>query len=145
MSKEVFALTSGDYSSYRVMAIYSTLEIAKQALAKYGIKNPEDFNIETYVLDKNIEAILSDYKPFYILMLKDGTTERSEKASRSTDIINTFYLWDRPNAPYFKNQNPIPPKVLRADVWAKDIKHAIKITNEHRIKLIANNEWDKDE
>ena len=28
-------------------------------------------------------------------------------------------------------------------IWAKDEKHAIKIANERRVQLIANNEWDK--
>ena len=37
------------------------------------------------------------------------------------------------------------PWVLNATVWATDKEHAIKITNEHRIGLLAANKWPEKE
>ncbi len=42
---------------------------------------------------------------------------------------------------WFADYNQVDGVVIVCNVWAKDEKHAIKITNEKRIQHIANNTW----
>jgi hypothetical protein len=71
--------------------------------------------------------------PFWVAMREDGTVERCTQGEVSTyELLGYVRLGTR------------TPLLLKTWVWATDAQHAIKITNEHRMRLIATNAWATD-
>lgn len=140
MMKVVYAVNSGQYSDYRVDAIFSTKKLAEE----FERLVPEsDYNdIQEYEIDPpTTDLIKRGYSVWTIHMLRDGTVERCER-----DKINFFTvtsighsIWRRTQAPAYKDKGI--PDVLTSKVWAKTEKQAIKIVNEHRGQMIATGVW----
>lgn len=130
MAKTIYAVTSGSYSSYRVVALFSTREKAEDYKATV-LKDEYDSGIEEYQLDPDTTDLLRrGYSVWRVTMLRDGSTERvdrSDNGSYDVQDAPSFRIWDR--------------TVLAASVWAKSEKAAVKIANEKRAQMIANGEW----
>lgn len=122
---KLFVVTDGDYSNYRVLGIYSTLEKAEEAKLLYNSNNDIDLD---YELDK-----LPDHPPgllrFDVYMMLNGDTSKVKQRSVEDEIH-----WDY--RPQYES--------ILFPVWAEDSNHAIKIANEKRTQLIANNELKTD-
>ena len=125
----VFLVTRGDYSDYRVCAVFTDKKLAQKYIDSFE-KAYDEFRIENYKLNPFSKELKADYKPYFLRMKKDGTcTEiylkdssygfESEDLDIGFDIHKDMYL----------------------SVFAKDEKHAIKIANEKRVQLIAENRW----
>lgn len=138
--KTVFVIEQGEYSDYRVVGVFSTKKKAQtvyDALKAAGNSDLHD-KISEWTLDPFVLELQKGYSPFVVIMLKDGTVERCDRREFSSYCSNSF-LWKRTEAPAYKGKGI--PDALNATVFARNEKHAIKIANEHRTKMIANGEW----
>lgn len=141
MGKKIFAVNSGVYSDYRVVALFSTQEKAQAFMN--AAPNQEYNDIEVYELDPPAADLLRrGYSVWYILMRHDGTTERVERTENDHyDVVEAprYFVWERTKFAVFAWANT--PDVLVSKVWAKTEMQAVKIVNERRVQMIANGEW----
>ncbi len=122
---KVYIVTQGSYSDYRIVGVFDTKERAELFIESfYG-------RIEVYDLNPHEEKLSNGYKSYRVYMDEKGSTEEygvSVGNGKSDDC-------------WFADYNQVDGVVIVCNVWAKDEKHAIKITNEKRIQHIANNTW----
>lgn len=138
----VYVVNRGCYSDYHVVAIFSTKQKAKDFMQAVRTDYDDYNDIEEYELDNNVvDLIKHGYSIWNIHMLRNGDTERVERRDSEAFYIESigFTIWQRSQIPINKDKNV--GDVLVAYVWAKDEKHAIKITNEHRAQIIAEGKW----
>lgn len=142
MSQTIYAVTSGSYSDYRVVALFSTREKA-QDYKDTVLKNEYDSGIEEYQLDPDTTDLLRrGYAVWRVIMLRDGSTERvyrPDNGRYDVEDAPSFHIWKRTEASAYIGKGI--PDALAASVWAKSEKAAIKITNEKRAQMIASGEW----
>lgn len=118
--KKVFVVTSGSYSDYSIDAIFYDERCTEVwELDSPGLKVPgRAFSVEMekdgYVVDARVEDSLGMFTES-----KDGIF-----------TISTFFN-------FYGSKSP----VLNNYCFAKDIEHAIKITNKLRIRLLIENKW----
>lgn len=139
--KKVYAVTSGWYSDYRVVAIFSTKTKAKDFIK--AIPDSDYNKIEEYNVDPPASDLVKrGYSIYVVYILIDGTVERV--IENETSVYKFLQIgdniWKRTKAPAYRN-DPNIQDVLISTVWAKTKEQAIKITNEHRIAMIANGKW----
>ena len=139
--KQVFAVSSGSYSDYRVNAIFSSRELAKEYMA--AVSNSDYNEIEVYELDPpTVDLLLRGYSVWRVLMLHDGTTEtvtRTDNDYYYVEDVPRHWLWERTKAPAYEGTGI--PDALDSHVWAKTEQQAIKIVNEKRAQMIADGRW----
>jgi hypothetical protein len=138
--KNIYAVSAGSYSDYRVVALFSTPELA----AKFMAAVPDsDYNeVEEYGLDQNTADLISrGYSVWSVHMLKDGTTERANRLEAGIYNVTSMghMIWRRTQAAAYKGKGV--QDCLTSTVWAKTEKQAVKIVNEHRAQMIANGQW----
>src|SRR5688500_6668033 len=139
---KVFAVTSGDYSSYSVNAVFSTREKAEKYInhIKKGSEYKDyilysDYNIEEYNLDPVPDWVYRENRKMYMVQMhKDGKVRQVftyDPAYAERWTFTDFSTWDKDkNSP-----------CLCMNVWAKNKDHAVKIVNEKRAQLLANELW----
>jgi hypothetical protein len=126
-TKQIFILTTGNYSSYRIVAVCSTRYKANYAKKLYG----SDCRIEPHDIDK-----LPDHPKGCLLysvgMWRDGEVK---------EIVNS-------NPEYGSETKHSISKdgqtLWVQNIWAKNEESAIKIANEMRTFVIANGEWEEE-
>jgi len=129
MSKIIYAVSSGEYSDYRVHCVFSTKELA-QVYKDYLMQDEGYYDvheIEEYELDDMngmANLIKKGYKNYELKIDRNGNT--SEIEININSWFNAPQIWIRDNS-------------LTVRCWAKDEKHAVKIANEIRVQLIALN------
>lgn len=133
-------VTDGEYSNYRILGIFSTEENAEYAKRAYMANN----DIETVTVDEMPEHPRG-YFQYLVFMERDGNVP---KISQQPVGDITFSPWygdvDYEYEKYHKTKALLGPgiiKNMRWEVLAEDEKHAIKIVNEKRLVMLANNEW----
>ena len=135
--KTVWVVEDGEYSDYRVVGVFTTLESAR--LVVDAITAGESYSrptIAEWALDPAIEDLNAGRNQWLVYMLKNGDTERVERRNLSSyDLAGGIRIWKRSKAAAYKGTGV--PDVLDATVWATDSQHAIKIVNEHRLQMIA--------
>lgn len=130
--KTVWVLDEGSYSDYHVVGVYSSKENAQVVYDALHEHSDDMDEPEEWELDPGVDELRKGYNPFSVVMLRDGTTERIDQTDRdSYSLGNRLSIWERTEA----------PAALFGVVWARNAKHAIKIANEHRARMIANGEW----
>jgi hypothetical protein len=140
--KKVWVVTAGCYSDYHVVGLYSTKKNAELIHKKLSEVEFSDMNeIEEWKIDDGIKEARKGYAEFNIIMLRDGTVERVYKQDLSVypAYTNRYSIWERTKAPAYKGKGV--PDALNAHVWGRNEKHAIKIANETRTRMIASGEW----
>ena len=124
---QVYVVTDGDYSDYRILGIYSSEAHAVHARAVYAAGN----EIEEYVLDA-IPSSPPGLFAYGIAMDADGNgNPRWGKAIQRLSNDNftpDVHPYGDDKHVYFK-------------VWATDPTHALKIANEMRVQRIADGSW----
>jgi hypothetical protein len=122
----VYVVTSGEYSSYGIDAVFSTREAAEF----YKSRRP-GCEIEDYEIDPGIDEARQGHFGWYVFMRRNGDTQSVHGG------------WPHPADPTDPPaiNSYIRPPALRAYVIAKDKTHAVKIVNEIRARMIANGEW----
>ena len=121
-SKKVYIVTSGEYSDYCVEGIFSTKEKAKDLKKVVDGNNP----IKEYELDKPIYGWMFAVR---IEMDIEGNTTHSSYLKQRVNM-----RFDK----YFYNG------YLHIDIKSDSLERAIKVVNEKRIQILANNEWGND-
>jgi hypothetical protein len=133
---KVWVVEHGEYSDYRVVGVFSSEE--KAQLIANAISGSI---VNEWTMDPAVDELRQGFHPFIVDMRQDGTVERCDKWEITPyEIAGCVRIWHRTQAPAYRD-NPDKPDVLHAEVWAKDAEHAIKITNEHRTRMIATGEW----
>ena len=143
--KTIYAVNSGSYSDYRIDALFSSKEKAKEFMAAMKKNDSRaDYNdIEEYQLDPpTIDLLKRRYFVWGVIMLIDGTVERVGVTPNSKDDIKaagSYYIWERTKTSAYQGKGV--PDALRMTVWAKTAQAAVKIVNEKRAQMIATGEW----
>lgn len=128
---EIYIVTAGEYSSYHIIATF--LDKDKAQRLKDFIAHSE---IEIFEVDPDFVTPTQPY--FYVQMERHGNTISCKEEGLITTIIklkNLNTTWEV--------SNPIGNRHGRliCKCFAKDREHAIKITNEIRLQLLATNSW----
>ena len=138
--KKIYAVNAGSYSDYRVIALFSTTELAEEFMAAVSA----DYNtLEEFDLDpKTVDLIKRGYSLWYVCMLRNGDTEVATKYSMDAYSVSdvSHRIWRRTEIPAYKGKDL--PDCLVSTMLAKDKNHAIKIANELRVQMIADGGWD---
>lgn len=135
----VYAVNTGVYSDYRIVAVFSTLELAKEFQQAFS---DEDYNdIEEYEVDPpDVNLIRNGYSMWTIhMIMMNGDVEKARKEDATSYIPTNHYVRDRPGLVEYPDTEK--PDILISNVWAKTEDQAIKIANEYRLRMIANGDW----
>ena len=123
---KVYMVTDGWYSDYRVLGIYSTKAKAEKAKVLFNAGNDID-SIDLDVVPKTPRGMLK----WVVEMDRNGNVKdvSRENCERHTNPVFVYKHFGS-DVTY-----------LRAALWAKDDEHAVKIANEWRTRIVANNLW----
>lgn len=138
--KKIYAVNTGCYSDYRIVALFSTPERAQEFMA--AVPDGDYNELEEFELDpKTADLIRRGYSTWTVHMLRDGNTERVTRSNPEIyEVTNVGHrIWSRTQAPAYAGKGI--PDILTSTVWAKSEAKAVKIVNEHRAQMIANGEW----
>ncbi len=128
----IYLVTSGEYSDYGVVAVFSSDEKARTFMRDYPLNYPGYNNIEIFELDEPGDKYKKGKRPFDIAMNKDGSTESISYCMNYEGDIIEMNL-------YYHNEGG----TIDFTIQGRNIKEAIKIVNDKRIQLIASGEWDR--
>ena len=132
---QIYIATEGTYSDYHILAVFLDKKKAELFAKCFEYVEIEEFNVfEETTLDKIMECLRLKRDIYFVRVDIAGNTDLILKEDWE---LSWFELTIRKN-----------PVISAADdlciyVLAKDEKHAVKIANERRVQLIANNEWKK--
>lgn len=141
-NNKIYVLTEGSYSDYHIEAVFSTEDKALQYIEWYNKEHSAGYfsihDIEEWDLDPlNPEYIKRKMHLYSVQMWKDGTVRQVWAVENFNDINKIKYC------EFGKFERPNDPILLMETVWAKDKDHAVKIVNEHRSQILANNIWNQ--
>ena len=123
---KVWLVSQGYYSDYSIEGVFSSENLANEFAALYSEASGAE--VEEFVVDDL--AIRPGMLYFWIEIDRDGNTYHNAQGSPPTSrFVDDIY-------PLHKS--------MQMGIWARDIEHAIKIANEKRVQLIADNEWTLD-
>lgn len=127
---EIYVLTRGCYSDYEVVGAFVDKQKALELAKIY------DYDILTFYSDITIN--LPENKYFYrIHMEKDGSVPYTHRIDYDIIVDNTTTYW--------RECRYSPYNIFCCTVIAEDKNHAIKIVNERRSFIIAENKWGNEE
>jgi hypothetical protein len=128
--RTIYIVTSGEYSDYSIEAVFSTRADAELYLKQPGFSEYAYPTIEEWEMDSLSKSLHARYVNYFVRMAKDG---------------ETLETWTKPlDQPIFKRQYGFDiSNNLIMDINATSKEHAIKIANETRTQIIANNSWGK--
>jgi hypothetical protein len=134
--KTIYAVNSGIYSSYHIVALFSAREKAEAFMR--AVPDSEYNKIEEYKIDPNTaDLITRGYSMWRVRMLLNGDVEEVGRTDTGDGLAHHL-VWPRSTAPAYKGTDV--KDCLCSKVWAKSEKAAIKIANEHRIQMAARGE-----
>ena len=135
-AKPIWVVEQGEYSDYRVVGVFTSEQNAQTVADAIGC----DASVAQWPLDPAVAELNQGHKQFVVHMHRDGKVESCRKWDISSyNIAGSFTIWERSKAPAYRGQGL--DDLLQATVWASDKKHAVKITNEKRVQMIASNAW----
>ena len=148
--KTVWVVEQGEYSDYRVVGVFSSKENAQQIAYAINARPDGKWNtndpatVAEWTLDPGVHELRQGFTPFLVNMREDGTVERCDRWDISGyELAGYVRMWRRQQAPAYRG-NTDKPDILQALIWARNNEHAVKITNEHRTRMIASGEWASD-
>lgn len=123
-NKIIYVVNSGSYSDYRVDGLFETKELAEEYMKSYP-KSYDDYNsIKEYELNPESVKIQEGLFKYTGWMKKNGD---SKYIARDPDSDEGFIISRGKDN-------------FRFCVYAQNENHAVKIANEKRVQMIANNE-----
>jgi hypothetical protein len=132
--KTIYVVTQGDYSDYRICGVFDSEPLAKKFIETFSSAQQwYSMRIEEWKLNPYKLEIGKGYKPFFVRMSKEGDTLEI----RESDSVYRFVAGENGENWGFDFYHNLLNHCL-----TKDEKHAIKITNEIRGQLIAEDKWD---
>ena len=142
MESTVFVLTTGSYSDYSIVGVFSTKE--KEAEFRQAFPSSDYNEVETYPFDSNAPSLRANgYSLYQLYLLRDGITEKITRISSPSTYelsqVGNCKVWRRSTAPAYAGKGI--QDCIDIIVWAKSDVHAIKIASEKRAQLIASDGW----
>ncbi len=133
----VFIVTSGEDADYKIRGVFSTKELAQQFIEIFGepkIPTVYKMRVEEYVIDAAENQLRAGLKPYYIEMERDGRVIH----------LGINPLWQIGKCESFtlvERDRFVRSWFLRLYTLATDRDDLIRIANEKREQLIAQNIW----
>lgn len=125
----IYVVTQGAYSDHHIVGVYESRGLAEEV-------HGQDCEIEEWPLNTDLNEHRDGVARYNVMMLRDGT------------VHNVSQYWKNRCEPrdcepmdYFQYNTKITIRIAEFEMWAKDAAHAIKIANERRTQLIAENKW----
>ena len=130
---KVYLVSDGCYSDYSVLGIYSTRTLAEKAHELYNADNEiEEFDLDDF---PDSPPGMQAYK---VDMDRHGTATAERIKVPAADDTD----FGTPIPAYLKSKDPLwQDPSYSLEVWAESPEHAIKIMNEKRLQMIAENNW----
>jgi hypothetical protein len=147
MSK-IYISSTGEYSDWSIHAVFSSREKAEayQLLVRDALSEEERkyygqrFNdILEFELGEPLIQHEQGYVRCTIQMYSDGAVEYAKESSIAD-------YWNGTRWSFGQRRHPAGGHswVLNANIWARDLVHAIKTVNERRLVVIAEDKWGND-
>jgi len=126
MARLIYLVSDGSYSSYGIRGAFSTKEKAEEFIElSPGMDDPR---IEEWELNPFEPQIRKGLVVFSVQMGKEGNV---------ASIYRAPLTWESE----YRQQFSASKDCLIESVWARNEKHAIKIVNDTRIRILALNQW----
>lgn len=131
---KIYVLTKGQYSDYHICGVFDNEELARGFVKLFdGSLNKEEYDrymIEEYEVNPFKMEVGKGYNPYFVRMRKNGEAYKIRIADSEFGFLdsNSFGFCMRGD--------------LYNHCFARDEQHAVKITNELRVRLIAENKWE---
>jgi len=128
---KVYVVTQGEYSDRRNIGVFTTREKADAAVT-FADDNP--CYVEEWILD-NQSGAPGHYNYFFIVMDRAGNVRRSQTDThfglhKQPEMVRPYPMGNRDEQGcYYFHE------------YGTDLTQAIKIANEKRVQLIAENKW----
>ncbi len=121
----IFVVTSGEFSEYRIKAIFSTRELAEDYIKSEGGS----------IKEWDVDVLDIDHHYITIKMCKNGKLINEPYHFISREPYTSF-------AGYWSNKlNDKEPRFIQCIIETGSEERAIKVVNEKRIQLLANGWW----
>lgn len=134
MGNKVYIITQGEYSDYDIVTV-----IKDRRLADKFIKRFKGCRIEEYKCwdgKGKLKDIVESKHIYHVRMDKNGNVKYAEVLEMFDEYDDVEDLLKEGGIDYGFSDG-----FLNLETFADDEKHAVKIANEKRIQLIANNKW----
>ena len=132
---KVYIATEGCYSDYHIVTVFLDKKKAELFAKYFEDMEIEEFDVyEKTKIDELMRCLSLKRNIYFVRMDIDGKTDLVMEEDWD---FHEFELTMRKD-PDFNDWG-----LLCIYVLAENEKHAVKITNEKRVQLIANNEWKK--
>lgn len=131
---KVWIIQGTDYDDSQVYGVYSTEENAKLVLAATNNTKNVWLEIVEQTLDPIVPQAKEGLTVWSIVMDTDGNVEELGRRPGHLDTDSDLHWWCRCK---LTNSPPGTLDIVRGHVWARDEKHATKITNDYRVRRIA--------
>lgn len=126
MEKKIYIITSGEYSDYRINAVFTTKEKAVDYVEQHGTY----YNIEEYEIDKDVEKKTQLW--CIVFFVEDGNLSEAIPTSRNrNELVDTCYIFDTYD--YEKEKS-----FIRLYIDAESMNRAVKIARERFTAVKAN-------
>jgi len=128
--KIAYVVTQGSYSDYSIRGVFDNKELAEQFIAAFSEAQRYDaMEIEEWGLNPFKVELGKGYKPYFVRMDREGNSSEARISGSAYEYEGELeYGFD-------VNKN------MYNHCFAKGSEHAIKITNERRVQLIADGKW----
>jgi hypothetical protein len=127
---KLYMVTDGNYSDYHVCGVYSTPEKAERARQLYAADGIEEMDLDA------MPDAPDGMARWIVMMNRDGHSS----SVRHVDASPEWLFEDQ-----FYRSESTEASEWGFTMWARDEEHAVKIANERRIQLLANNQWEPTE
>jgi len=139
---KIYLLTEGSYSDYRVVGAYTDKEKLEEFIYIYGdMYNPiEEYELDDYPDNPTYNMLkkLLDkgYNCYYVVMEKNGNSICNLIKERRNYFKLRYEITD------YGKYNSGDVRLI-VELWAKSEEQAVKVSNEIRTRILAENKWDR--
>lgn len=126
MEKKIYIVTSGEYSDYRIDAVFTTKEKAVDYVEQHGTR----YDIEEYDLDEEVEKKTQLWSVEF--SVEDGELYEANPTSRNrNEVVDTCSIFD-----YWEREKE--KSYIRFYIDADSMDRAVKIARERFAAVKAN-------
>ena len=120
----IYLVSKGEYSSYRVVGLYTNEALADRAACSLGIT--ADGEVTEFPLNPGADELNQGLGLWHIIMrMEDGMIMHGGHIHRSREVTAE------------QETRVMDNGFIIGEVWARDKEHAIKTMNERRLREIA--------